>query len=57
MTGHWETLEERVSRFIKIPVKKKLEWLRQMQEFQSRHEPELRKRLRARLRDVHPDGT
>ena len=33
MRNHWETQEERVLRFMKIPVQQKMEWLRQMQEF------------------------
>ena len=30
MNSHWETEEEKLIRFMKIPPKKKLEWLYQM---------------------------
>ena len=33
MAFEWETEEERLTRFMKIPPKKKLEWLRQIHEF------------------------
>ena len=31
--GGWETEDQKLSRFIKIPPKKKLEWLYQMHQF------------------------
>jgi len=33
MNFRWETEEEKLLRYIKIPAKKKLEWLYQMQQF------------------------
>lgn len=33
MIFEWETTEERLNKFIKIPPKEKMEWLRQMLEF------------------------
>lgn len=33
MFGTWETQRERLTRFMKISPKKKMEWLRQMNEF------------------------
>jgi len=33
MNFGWERDEERLLRFMKIPAKKKLEWLRQMHDF------------------------
>ena len=39
MKFRWETEEERLKRFMKIPARKKLEWLREMNEFSSRHLP------------------
>lgn len=33
MIFKWETEEERLLKFMKIPPKKKLEWLQQMHEF------------------------
>lgn len=33
MTFNWESEKERLLKFIKIPAKKKLEWLYQMNEF------------------------
>ncbi len=35
----WETEEERLKRFMKISPKKKLEWLRRMNEFSSHYLP------------------
>jgi hypothetical protein len=50
MANQWETLEERVRRHARIPVKQKLEWLRQMLEFSSRHQLRLRRKLRLTTR-------
>ena len=33
MMGEWETKEEKITRFMSIAAEKKMEWLRQMQEF------------------------
>jgi len=50
MTFEWETDRERLLRLMKIPPKKKLEWLRQMQELNAKHRPRFRRYLRSRLR-------
>jgi len=46
----WESESERLKRFMKIPPKKKLEWLYQMNEFitkySSKHSISLRRKLR-----------
>ena len=44
MRFRWETEEEQLKRFMKIPAKKKLEWLREMNQFSSRY---LSKKTRA----------
>ena len=36
MITNWESKKERLSRFMKIPAKKKLEWLQAMHEFSLR---------------------
>lgn len=50
MIFRWETKEERLLRFMKIPPAKKLEWLRQMNEFilkcSSKQDRLLRRKLR-----------
>lgn len=50
MIFEWETQEERLLKFMKIPPKKKLEWLRQMNEFivkiSSKHDKLMRWKLR-----------
>ena len=50
MNREWETLEERVRRHLRIPLKQKFEWLGKMLEFNSRHKLKLRKQVRAALR-------
>ena len=50
MIFKWETEKERLLRFMKIPPKKKLEWLREMHEFvtkfTSKHSRTIRHKLR-----------
>ena len=53
MIFKWETEEERLLRFIKIPPKKKLEWLRQMNEFIVRCSSKRSKLIRWKLRKIH----
>lgn len=43
----WETLEERIKRHLRIPVKQKMEWLGQMLEFATRNKLALRRKLRS----------
>jgi len=50
MPFKWESEEDRLLRFMKIPPEKKLQWLRDMKEFnerQSRRVNSIRKKLRA----------
>jgi hypothetical protein len=46
----WETEEERLTRLMKIPPKKKLEWLRRMNEFLAKCSLERTKSIRRELR-------
>jgi hypothetical protein len=52
MIFKWETEEERLSRFMKIPPKKKLEWLRQMHEFILKSSSKQTKQIRWKLRGI-----
>ena len=53
MIFEWETEEERVLRFMKIPPKKKLEWLRQMNEFMVKCSSKRSRLIRWKLRKSH----
>lgn len=44
--GGWETLQQRVKRHYQIPLKAKLEWMRQILEFNNKHELNLRLKIR-----------
>lgn len=46
----WETEKEKLRRYMEIPFIKKLEWLRQMNEFAAKHLPAKTKRIRLKLR-------
>jgi hypothetical protein len=46
----WETEEERLKRFMKIPPKQKLEWLREMNEFSSKYLPKKTRAIYLQLR-------
>ncbi len=50
MNNQWETLGARVKRHAQIPLKKKLEWLRQMLELGDRNQFKLRKKVRLIVR-------
>jgi hypothetical protein len=52
MIYKWETDKERLLRFIKIPPKKKLEWLRQMNEFIVKASSKRDKLIRWKLRKI-----
>jgi hypothetical protein len=52
MIFEWETEEERLSRFMKIPPKKKLEWLREMHEFMVKCSSKRTKSIRRKLREM-----
>ncbi len=49
----WETKEERILRFMRIPPKEKLELLRQMQEFSLRFSSKRTLKIRQKLRKFH----
>jgi len=53
MIFKWETEKERLSKFMQISPKKKLEWLRQMHEFIVKSSSKRNKQIRRKLRDVH----
>ncbi|MFH1553143.1 MAG: hypothetical protein ABID83_05880 [Candidatus Omnitrophota bacterium] len=52
MIFKWESEEERLLRFMKIPPRKKLEWLRQMNEFLAKYTPKRQKSIRQKLREM-----
>ena len=52
MIFEWETERERLLRFIKIPPKKKLEWLHQMNEFIVKASSKRDKLIRLKLRKI-----
>ncbi len=52
MITKWETEEERLLRLMKIPPKKKLEWLRQMNEFLVKSSSKRDKLIRWELRKM-----
>jgi len=50
MIYKWESQKERLLRFMKISPKKKLEWLRQMNEFIIKYSPDRQKLIKQKLR-------
>ena len=52
MIFKWETEEERLLRLMKIPPKKKLEWLRQVNEFIVKSSSKRDKLIRWKLRKM-----
>ncbi|MFH1775952.1 MAG: hypothetical protein ABH952_00085 [Candidatus Omnitrophota bacterium] len=52
MIFKWETKKERLLKFIKISPKKKLEWLRQMNEFIAESSSKRNKLIRWKLRKI-----
>ena len=52
MIFEWETEEERLLRFMKIPPKKKLEWLQKMNEFMVKCSSKRTKSIRWKLRGM-----
>ena len=52
MIFRWESEEERLSRSIKIPPKKKMEWLRKMHELISKYASKRERLLRQKLREM-----
>lgn len=51
MIFKWESEEERILRFMRIPAKKKLEWLHQMGEFVNKFTSKRTKRIFHKLRE------
>jgi hypothetical protein len=52
MISKWETERERFLKFMKIPAKKKLEWLYQMNEFIHKASSKRQRKIRRKLREV-----
>ncbi len=50
MIFKWESEEERLLKFLRIPAKRKLEWLLQMNEFLHRFSSKKQERIRQKLR-------
>ncbi|MFA4854528.1 MAG: hypothetical protein WC616_04165 [Candidatus Omnitrophota bacterium] len=48
----WETEEERLLRHMKIPPKKKLQWLYEMNKFLDKYTPKKYKAMRRKLREA-----
>lgn len=53
MIFKWESEEERLLKFMKIPPKKKLEWLRQINEFIVKYSSKRNRSIRRKLREIH----
>ncbi len=51
MIFKWETEEERLLRLMKIKPKKKLEWLRDINDFLFKYTPKRIKSIKQKLRD------
>lgn len=49
---NWPTEEERLRKYMKIPAKKKLEWLRQMHEFTVKAYSKRDRRIYWKLRNI-----
>lgn len=56
MTFEWETRDQRLRRFMKISPQKKLEWLRQMQEFTLKTSTRRLNIIRRKLREGRAIG-
>jgi len=52
MIFKWETEEERLLRLMKIPPKKKLEWLYRMNEFMAKYSSKHGMLIRQKLREM-----
>lgn len=52
MIFKWESEQERLLRFIKIPPKKKLEWLREINEFIGKYSSKHNELIRRKLRKI-----
>ncbi len=52
MIFKWESEKEKLVRSMKTSPKKKLEWLRQMNEFSQKYTPPKNKKIRTKLRKL-----
>jgi hypothetical protein len=52
MITKWETEEEKLSRYMKIPAKKKLEWLYQMNKFINKFSSKKTIKIRRAMREI-----
>ena len=52
MIFKWETTEERLTKFIKINPKEKLEWLRQMLEFVEKYSTKSTLEFKRKLKEI-----
>ena len=52
MIFKWESQKERLSRWMKISPRRKLEWLREMQEFNAKYSSKNLKNIRLKLREL-----
>ena len=50
MIFKWESEKAQLIKSMKIPAKKKLEWLRQMNEFSDKYTPPKQKKIRRKLK-------
>jgi len=53
MIYKWETEKEQLARFMLIPPMKKLEWLRQMNEFILKFSSKKQQAIRKKLHEAH----
>ncbi len=51
MIFEWESEEERLLRFMRIPPQKKMEWLRQINEFSNKYSSKQTRAIRRKLRE------
>ena len=51
MTDQWESRDEKLLRYMKIPPKKKMEWLKEMNESLDRLSTRRLRRIRQKIRE------
>jgi len=51
MKFEWESEEKRLLRFMKVPPKKKLEWLYEMNKFLAKYMSKSQKKIRQKIRE------
>jgi len=52
MIFKWETRKEKLKKYINIPPRQKLEWIRQMNEFFAKHTDKKTRAVRQKLRET-----